>query len=294
MQKILITGATGFLGSHLVKYFLKNKFQVDILKRKTSDTWRINRELDSCTIFNFDELSLDEIISASKPDTIIHTICEYGRQDSSISHLIEVNVMLGAKILEASIKNKVNLFVNTDSLLPRGINDYSLSKRHFSEWLKSRSHLINIINFRIEHMYGPEDDPNKFVGWLINKMLDSKTDKIELTSGIQRRDFIYIDDVVDAFALVIEKQNQLNAWTELDLATQNFISVKEFILKLANQLETLKKNEIQKKLKFGVLAYRSGEIMEPILNDTTLKNLGWEPKYNIIEGINKLVNSISE
>lgn len=55
-----------------------------------------------------------------------------------------------------------------------------------------------MINIKIEHMYGALDDENKFIYWLINK-LKQNVEKIDLTSGVQKRDFIYIDDIVSAY-----------------------------------------------------------------------------------------------
>lgn len=291
MQRVLITGATGFLGSHLVKHFLSKNYEVDILKRSTSNSLRLNNELSFCRVFNIDKTSLSEIFIESKPNVVIHTICNYGRKGSNLSELINTNVLLGVQILEEAIKNSASTFINTDTLLPYHINDYSLSKGQFASWLKTRSHLVDIVNFRIEHMYGPLDDSNKFINWLITNMLDAEVKSIDLTSGVQKRDFIYIDDVVAAFELVIKKNSQLKGWNELDLATQNFTSVRDFILEISKELEHSKKIEIKSKLNFGALQYRKGEVMEPILNNSILQELGWLPRYSVQKGIQKTLKN---
>ena len=291
MRKILITGATGFLGSYLVKNFLSRGFEVIILKRSESNIWRIEEELKVCKAFNINEKPIEEIFSESKPELVIHTICNYGRKGSDLSELIDTNILLGCKILEQAVRVGVKVFINTDTLLPRSINDYSLSKGQVATWLKSRSHVIDVINFRIEHMYGPLDDSNKFINWLVSKMIDSNESLINLTSGIQKRDFIFIDDVVDAFNLVIKHRDKLSGWNELDLATQKFTSVKAFILKIAEQLYDLKGLDVVSKLNFGAVAYREAEIMEPVLNNSTLADLGWVPKYSLDEGIQKTLKN---
>ena len=285
MEKILITGANGFLGSYLVHHFIKNDYIVHIVIRSTSNTWRLDNTISKCQVYYVDEQSLKEIISDSKPDILIHTICNYGRKGSSLKDLITTNLTLGVEILEQAILNDVKLFINADTLLPRYINDYSLSKGQFASWLKTRSALINIVNFRIEHMYGPLDDSNKFINWLITQMLDTTVDSIDLTSGVQKRDFIYIADVVDAFELVIRKNSELKGWNELDLATQTFTRVKDFILEISRELERAKNIEIRSKLNFGAIPYREGELMEPLLNNANLQKLGWVPEYNIQKGI---------
>ena len=57
-ERILLTGATGFLGSHLLESFISQGFDVSILKRSTSNTWRINHLLEKVRIYNLDEIDL--------------------------------------------------------------------------------------------------------------------------------------------------------------------------------------------------------------------------------------------
>ncbi|MFK5948574.1 MAG: GDP-mannose 4,6-dehydratase, partial [Methylococcales bacterium] len=59
MKNILLTGATGFLGSHLLEALLNESYQVVILKRSTSDTWRINHLLEQVKSYDVDIQNLD-------------------------------------------------------------------------------------------------------------------------------------------------------------------------------------------------------------------------------------------
>ncbi len=77
-------------------------------------------------------------------------------------------------------------------------------RKIFVEWLKYFSDRIKVVNLKLEHMYGPKDDDSKFVTWITNQMLNNIS-SIDLTEGTQKRDFIYIDDVVDAYMLMLEK-----------------------------------------------------------------------------------------
>jgi CDP-paratose synthetase len=284
---ILLTGATGFLGSHLLESFVQQELNVIILKRTTSNTWRIDHLLDKVKIWDIDTVDFKTVFSNEKVDVVINTVCSYGRTNEILLDIVNSNLIFGLNLLEEAIKNKVITFINTDSLLPRNLNDYSLSKAQFADWLYQRSEKIQVVNFKIEHMYGPKDDSKKFLPWLMNEMIE-KTDDINLTSGIQKRDFIYITDVVAAYNLVLQKRVSLSKWSQFDIGTNIFTEVKEFVLLLAQELEKLNNTKIVSKLKFGVIPYRKGDIMVPELDNVKLIELGWKPKISIAEGILKI------
>ena len=288
-KTILLTGATGFLGSYLLESFISLNFNVIILKRSTSSATRINHLLNNVSYYNVDLLSsLDDVFVQNKIDIIVHTACSYGRSNESLKEIINVNLIFGINLIELGIKFKVKTFINTGSLLPRNVNSYSLSKAQLTDWLKINSSEIQVINFKIEHMYGPKDDNKKFLPWLINEM-QSGTENINLTSGIQKRDFIYIDDVVDAYNLIINNREKLGNWNEFDVGTNSFVKVKDFVIQIAIELENNHNIKIIPRLIFGGINYREGDIMTPILNNSKLLNLGWAPKISLKDGIKKII-----
>jgi CDP-paratose synthetase len=292
MGTLLLTGATGFLGSHLLESLVNQEFDIIILKRTTSDTSRIDHLLPKVRVYNIDAVDLKTVFSQEKVEVIINTVCSYGRTNESLLDIVDSNLIFGLNLLEEAIKNKVKTFINTDSLLPRNLNDYSLSKAQFADWLHQRSEKIQVVNFKIEQMYGPNDDTKKFLPWLMNEMID-KTDDINLTSGIQKRDFIYITDVVAAYELVLQKRMSLPNWSQFDIGTNIFTQVKEFVLILARKLEKINKIKIASRLKFGAIPYRNGDVLTPELDNTKLIELGWKPKISIEVGIQKILKSFT-
>jgi nucleoside-diphosphate-sugar epimerase len=287
-KKILLTGATGFLGSHLLESFISQRFDVAIMKRSTSDIFRISHLLGKIKIYDLDDVKTSIIVSDFKPEIVVHTACSYGRNDESITEIIKSNLVFGLDLLEESIKNNVKTFINTDTLLPRNINYYSLTKAQFADWLKIRSKKIQVINLKIEHMYGVKDGNKKFIPWLIKEMINGNTE-INLTSGIQKRDFIYITDVVSVYNLIIQKSYSLTDWEEFDVGTNIFTEVKEFVLKLANLLEIKFNKSIVPRLNFGSIPYREEEVMIPKLENSKLLALGWEHKVEITDGVSKIL-----
>ena len=143
-----------------------------------------------------------------------------------------------------------------------------------------------MVNLKLEHMYGVQDDDTKFVMWIINQMLNN-VKSIDLTKGEQKRDFIYIDDVVEAYLLMLEKCSTFQAFSEFDIGTGNQIRLKEFILKIYQEISNL--TPISTQLNFGAKAYRDGEFMEIQENVKPLFDLGWKPKISIENGIRKIL-----
>lgn len=289
-KTILLTGATGFLGSHLLEFFMQSGYEVLVLKRSKSDIWRIKHLCDQLKIYNIDEISLESIFGENKIDFVVHTATSYGRQNDSMAEIIQTNLTFGLTLLDAAIKNDVKCFINTDTLLPKDVNAYALSKHQFAAWLELESNKIQVINLKIEHMYGPKDDIKKLVPWVINQ-LKLNVPSISLTSGNQLRDFVHIDDVVSAFITSIEQLSKLDQFNEFEVGTGLSIPVRKFIEHIKLSFEN-QNGASDTNLDFGKQPYRSAEPMYIKVNNQNLLKLGWSPKTSYVEGINNLITHI--
>lgn len=286
MKNILLTGATGFLGSHLLEKLLQNKYNVIILKRSTSDCWRIAPLLSKVKFYDVDSCDIKIPFEENKIDVVIHTVTNYGRKNTDIIEVVNTNLMFSLRLLNTAVAFNTDTFFNTDTLLYKYLNYYSLSKKQFVDWLKLFSNKIKVVNLKIEHMYGPKDDNTKFVSWIIEQLLND-VKSIDLTPGYQKRDFIYIDDVVDVYMLLLEKTSHLEGFNEFDVGTDNQIEIREFVREVYNEVKKIK--PISTKLNFGAIPYREGEFMEIEENLEPLFELGWRPKISLEEGIQKIL-----
>ena len=291
MQHILLTGATGFLGSHLLEALLAQGYQVTILKRSTSDTWRIDHLLAKVNAFDVDQVAVEEAFKFKKFDAVIHTACSYGRQGQAPHKVVETNLLFGLQVLDLATAYNTDTFFNTDTLLPKYLNTYSLSKKQFVEWLRNRSNEIKIVNLKLEHMYGPKDDKTKFVPWLVHQLKEG-AERIPLTKGSQLRDFIYIDDVVAAYLLAVQKANQLPEYSEFDVGTGRLTSVREFVGTLYETYKKLNPHTVTQ-LGFGDISMREGEMMAVEVDNSALKKLGWNSETLQSEGLAKLFKVVS-
>ena len=105
-KTLLITGATGFLGSHLTKKFVDENYKVVILKRICSDPWRIKDVLDKICCYNVDKTGIESPFQENKIDIIIHAAVNYGRD--GIVKTVETNINFPLKL---SLKFKIKLFI---------------------------------------------------------------------------------------------------------------------------------------------------------------------------------------
>ena len=286
MKRVLLTGATGFLGSKLLARLLTapDMYEVTILKRSFSDTWRIEPLLPRVRSFDLDKIRIWDVFERSRYDTILHCATDYGRKAVPRSDIIESNLLLPLRLLEAGLDNGVRSFVNTDTMLDKNVSDYTLSKRQFREWLQTVSGVVSGINMVIEHFYGPGDDDSKFVAQIIKSLLRS-VPKIPLTAGAQKRDFIYIEDVVDAFMCVLNNvSNQVAGYFEYEVGSGTSVSVKE----LVTLTKSICGNRVTR-LQFGMIPYRSNEPMDVSVDLSRLQALGWRAHYGLAEGLRRTV-----
>ena len=286
MKTILLTGATGYLGSHLVREFLKEGFNVGVLKRSVSDTSRISDLLDELAIYDIDNGIEKAFIDMKHVDAIVHTATCYGRKHERISEIFQANLLLPLKVLEIANHFGVGYFFNTDTILDRHINPYALAKNQFRECGKFFAEVndIHFVNVRLDHMYGPGDDEKKFTTYVIRSCLRGEK-SIKLTKGDQYRDFIYIDDVVSAYiALLCNMGNLPRGYLSVDIGTGNPVKVRDFacMAREACMADT--------RLEFGALPYRKNELMRSCTDISYMKALGWESRYDIQSGIRETVS----
>ena len=286
-KTILLTGATGFLGSHLLKKLLDENYDVVILKRTFSNTWRIKNVINDVKVYNLDEIISFEIPFKENPiDTVIHTATNYGRKGEKIIDVIKTNLYFPLNLLETATFFNTATFLNTDTFFNTDIlqynylNHYTLSKKHFVDWGKcfANAKEIQFLNLKLEHVYGPLDNENKFLPWVIKQLMNNVSE-IKLTEGKQKRDFIYIDDVVNAFSTILGSSKIFDTFHEIQIGTGCSTSIKELVTLLKQLLNA------NTELNFGSLNYRSGEIMESKAANSALKKIGWKPLYDLETGL---------
>ncbi len=292
-MRVLLTGASGFLGSHLFKALLKSGYEVVILKRSSSDTWRIKSLLEQSKSYDVDKVAIELAFEENEIDAVIHTACDYGRSNSSISAVFETNFIFSLKLLEATVSSSASLFINTDTFFnsprvaPNYMSAYTYSKKYFVEWLKKIDNRLSVANLKLHHVYGPDDGKTKFIPWYINEIINN-VDHIDLSLGDQKKDFIYVDDVVSAYICCLEKIDKDNRFQEYDVCTGVQVSLKDMLVTLKSSVEKELERSNGPVLNFGARPYVDGEIMSVNCSNSGLKEMGWGPNYDIQSGCDLL------
>ncbi|ACH37881.1 CDP-paratose synthase [Citrifermentans bemidjiense Bem] len=285
-MKILVTGATGFLGSRLVEALLRQGHQVIVLKRSFSDTRRLKGMLSSIALYDLDRSPLaDPFREHGTLDAVLHAATCYGRRGESSSEICEANVAFPLRLLEAACSHGTARFINTDTSLYRGINAYALSKKQFSEWgkLAAESGRIRFVNVVLEHFYGPGDDDGKFVSHVI-KSCRQGVPELKLTKGEQERDFIYIDDVVSAYLLLLQETGCSEpACADYPLGSGQTVSLRALVEMIGRLTGSTTK------LNFGALPYRQNEAMHSVADIVALERLGWKATVDLSAGLARTV-----
>lgn len=278
-KTILITGINGYLGSSLAKT-LAAEFNIVGLEYRVEHLYRLEKH--NFKVYPSEEGIPDSLFKENKIEIIIHVATFYGKNED-IAKMAKANLFLPLELLNKAITYNCNLFINTDTVLARFTNIYSLTKRQFREWLFIRSNEIKIINMQLEHFYGPDANQTNFISAMIQK-LNQNIPRIDLTNGEQCRDFIYIDDVVSAYHKVIKEAHTIpEKFKTYQVCSGESISIKNLMITLK---EITGSHSI---LDFGAIPYRENELMEPFSNNEELRKLDWKPRVSLKQGLNKLI-----
>ncbi|HDL8512886.1 TPA: NAD(P)-dependent oxidoreductase, partial [Yersinia enterocolitica] len=162
--------------------------------------------------------------------------------------------------------------------LPSNINDYALTKNKFSLLAKKKcKENIKFIDLKLEHFFGPFDEPTKFTTYVIQGC--KKDGNLKFTAGMQQRDFIYIIDLVNAFKCIISNLDKLRRNESISIGTGDVVTIRKFVETVANI------TEYKGILSFGEIPYRDNEVMLSYASLDRMKEFGWKCKFNLSDAI---------
>ncbi|MFQ2074768.1 NAD-dependent epimerase/dehydratase family protein [Aeromonas veronii] len=289
-QSVIVTGASGFIGSHLVNRLIELGFTVIAVTRSLDKS--ITSHYETLFWIRWDDIEDFLLKNKLSPIAIMHLATSYGRSNESLSSIEEANVTMPLKLIELAVKHKVKKFINTDSYFAKPefnyqyMRPYIISKDSFRKWgeLISSYTDLHFVNMRLEHVYGPGDGKGKFIPYVIESLLANK-DLIDCTDCTQMRDFIYVDDVVSAYLTILNKDLPTK-YLECEVGCGVSMPLKDFLEKIKEKIKE-KKHETRTILKFGSLKQRDNEIFESKAEISLLESLGWRPEVYYLAGISK-------
>jgi nucleoside-diphosphate-sugar epimerase len=218
-------------------------------------------------------------------DIVVHAATCYGRNGESASEMLHANVVLPLQILNCAVDHGAYMFCNTDTILRRHTNQYSLSKKQFLEWLHliTAGGTIRATNIVLDQFYGPGQACDSFIPWLVRQCLTNT--EILLTVGSQRRRFLYIDDLVNAYMMAIQAAVATKTpFQEFQIGSVQPNSVSE-VVELVHSL-----SGSRAKLCFGAIPPRNHELNESRMDLTSIRALGWEEHVSLDAGLSAVVD----
>ena len=282
--KILLTGGSGFLGSNLLRKLIALEHRVFVVLRPKSSMFRINDLCGKFTPVYMDGSDISSLFAREKINSIIHCATNYGREKQVPLDILEVNLTLPLKLLQIGVDSGVKCFINTDTVLDKRVNNYALSKRHFRDWLQSYSDRMTCVNVALEHFYGPDDNPSKFVTWIVHSLIKN-VPVIKLTKGEQKRDFVHIDDVSEAFICILQNSMRRgHGFFHYEIGSGRLVSISDFVTsikRLVGNAATF--------LDFGAIPYRKNEVMASNVDLSGITKLGWAPGISLKTGLARTI-----
>ncbi len=295
-MKVLITGATGFVGSRLTQRLVNEAFEVGIVKRRNSNVWRIKNLLDKIKTYDVDIRDIKCVygaISHFKPDVIFHLATYYviDHQPQELPLLIDTNVSGTMNLLEASREFMVKLFVNTsscfvyknnkdklsESMELNPLNLYALTKILAEQTCTfyAEKYDLKIITFRLFPPYGPYDHERRLIPYTITSLIEGKEPK--MTTGEQRWDFVYIDDIVNAYLKALSVHKLPIKHEIFNIGTGNAVSIRKIVSRIKEIIGT----ELEPD--WGAIPHRVNELWYTCADTSKAERiLKWKPKIQIL------------
>lgn len=275
-MNILILGGNGYLGSKIANSINHNIY----CTIKTGEDLNLLNS-KRCHMISDSISEIHKLITDVKFDIIINTVCCYERDGASLSSVVEANLIFPLKIIPFAIENGVNKIITIDTSLPENVNLYSLTKKTVSKiGLYYCEKIKNLIfyNVKLENFYGSDEPKNRFLHSVVSKLKNGS--EVDLTEGKQRRDFIYIDDVLSAIQILID--NNDFGYHDVSLGTEEGPTIREIVHTLKTLLNS------KSVLNFGAIESRKNE-PDCVADLSYLRKFGFYIQYPYREGLKKII-----
>jgi nucleoside-diphosphate-sugar epimerase len=301
MKKALVTGGTGFVGANLVRRLLCDGHEVHLMVRSNHQSWRID---DCYQDVSLHEVPLDDadavlrMMKSIRPDWIFHLAAHgaYSWQ-TDMNAIIRTNVNGLVNLIQAAAKSDVGVLVNTGSSSEYGFKSfpptedtwvepnsiYAVAKvaaTHFCRLL-AMQYKMHIPTLRLYSVYGPYEEPKRLIPAVILNGLRGQYPP--LVSPDIARDYVYVDDVMDACLLAANKiGSEFGPIYNVGSGIQT--SLKDVIHVAKEQLA------IQTEPQWGSMPDRLWDSNVWVSNPEKIKaELGWGARHSFAEGFTKSV-----
>jgi nucleoside-diphosphate-sugar epimerase len=301
-QRAFVTGATGFIGAHLLGHLHSAGWRVAVLARPgTAETLNGHPAIDKLYLYRNQTQDVLDAVSDFCPTVVFHLASLFlaSHSSSQIEPLISSNVLLGARLLEAMkvagchhLVNTGTAWQNFHSPTYNPVNLYAATKQAFEDILAfyAASASIRAITLRIYDSYGPGDRRRKLLRVLLESLQSGAP--LAMSPGEQIMDLVHVDDICRAFlraaALVTESSDDSGNRLRPGQSSHRIYAVSGGQRRTLRQVIATMEEAAGRTLavNFGAQPYREREVMIP-WDGPALP--GWQPQVDLLSGFRQLL-----
>jgi nucleoside-diphosphate-sugar epimerase len=306
LKRVLVTGATGFVGANLARRLLADGCEVHLLVRAESNLWRledIQGDVQLHAVDLQDSEALTQTIEAIRADTIFH-LAVYGAYpfQTDVNTILQTNIIGTANLVQACAKVDFESFVNTGSSSEYGFKKIPPSE---TEWVEPNSYYAvtkvsstlycsytskvlqrPITTLRLYSVFGPYEEPSRLMPQLIQHGLQGTLPP--LVSPDTARDFVYVDDVSEAYIQAaihpnIELGEVFNVGSGIQRSLREVVEVAREILDIPQEPE------------WGSMQGRIWDSSVWVADISRIRaRLGWEPRTDFRSGFTQMTEWFKE
>lgn len=293
MKTCIITGATGYIGSHILKYLLQKGWNINIIARPESNYANVADVLSRIHVFEYDGgiRNLIAYFQQANAEVVFHLAAAVitNNQPEQIPVLIHSNIQFYTEVLEAMCHCDTRLFIGTgtywqnyNSTTYNPVDLYAATKEASEKILQYYvdAHHFRAITLRLFDVYGEDDKRPKL--WNLLRAIAGTEKSIDVSPGEQSLDLVHISDVCTAYEAAF---NLLNS----DLSVKNEVyGVSTGELHTLKEIISLFQSVLGKTIhvNFGKRPYKEREVMKPMRGYKMLPN--WQADAMIRKGLEKM------
>ena len=301
MEKVLITGGAGFIGSHLVDELIEEGYEVVVIDNLSTGSKNNLNPLAKFYLIDIRDKKVEDIFREENPDFVFHFAAQINVRQSveDPKEDADINIIGGLNILEnckkynikkiifsstgGAIYGDANILPTPENYSEYPLSPYGIAKLAMEKYLNYYSKVfgISFVALRFANVYGPRQNSKGEAG-VVSIFCDkifSGGDPMINGDGMQTRDFVYVLDVVSAAILALKRgKNEV-----FNIGTGKETNIKE-IFSIIKKEANINCQEV-----YGPAP--KGEQQRSCLDNLKAKNeLGWKPEYEIENGIKETVN----
>jgi UDP-glucose 4-epimerase len=306
-KRVLVTGGSGFIPSHLVERLMQDGCEVAVTVRYGNPikNERLKSYWDDIIPIEADlrnRGALEKGLQDFKPDTVYHLAAynHVGQSFYQVEECFDVNAKGSANILDtcemvgcverfvymstSEVYGKQDSVPFEESMTPRPISPYAITKYSGELYCQMKQQMSGNMSIKIVrpfNVFGPYQSSKAVIPELILNCLNGNP--VRTTKGEQTREFNYVDDIVDGLILAGNIESSFDG--PINLAAAEEVSIRDLVLKIAELTESSSQIEI------GAIPYRPTEIWRMYADNTRAQEvLGWSPKVSLEDGLTKTID----